>query len=593
MKRLTLIMIITLNSLFSFGQINNYKNLSKKIDFYYPTKNDNLFNDNIFFIESASKYLTFAKDIKIDSLSINLKLQIIVDQIKTNIITNNYKDAKILIDQNIENFTNTIYINQLLFLKSYLSTKLNKSDIAIEFLKISEIENFELVENFINRYFKSKTKNIQTDYYLKSDSLSNIYNKKIIENHIDLNLYSELLDKYCYFVIVNEIGSKMFNKSKSLRTVHSKKVISGKKYWESKLYKPKKQEKLFPVVACDLQHHEIAKFDKKSIWTNQREIEGNNIDDDNNGIVDDIYGIYDSFDSTINFKPIELDFNKFNTEVLSNFTDFYVKVNGYPKDLLKAAIFDHGTMSTELLVKNNPSVKVMAIDLNFINEMNRNEILFTNDTIANRKLVTAIIDKIGQKLDFVANYLLKNNVKVVEINSFSFYYQRFYHEKCGSNEKSILTFLENCMDKLKKQFEHFYNIASQTLFVNGAGNHGGNIDENISSSTFIKLNNVILSGALFKNMKKASYSAFGKDVLFSPAHFELEKTISIKESNGTSASSPILANLAILLFSLNPNLTPEQVKTYITNSSENSPFEEGINIINPKKAVEMMKKDLL
>ena len=93
-------------------------------------------------------------------------------------------------------------------------------------------------------------------------------------------------------------------------------------------------------------------------------------------------------------------------------------------------------------------------------------------------------------------------------------------------------------------------------------------------------------------MKRRGYSNYGKDVeIYAPAHFDLETyKDSYAESSGTSAASPVACNLAIKLFCLNPNLSPVQVKKLMIDSSDKDLLESGINVINPKKAVALMRE---
>jgi subtilisin family serine protease len=62
------------------------------------------------------------------------------------------------------------------------------------------------------------------------------------------------------------------------------------------------------------------------------------------------------------------------------------------------------------------------------------------------------------------------------------------------------------------------------------------------------------------------------------------------ESGGTSAAAPVVANLAIQIFGLNPNLTAAQVKQLIIKGADKEPYEKGINIINPKNTIALLKR---
>lgn len=81
--------------------------------------------------------------------------------------------------------------------------------------------------------------------------------------------------------------------------------------------------------------------------------------------------------------------------------------------------------------------------------------------------------------------------------------------------------------------------------------------------------------------------------IYAPVQFPLVNSKdSYAESSGTSAASPVACNLAIKLFCLDPKLSPEQVKKLMIDSSDKEVFEKGINVINPKQAVALMREEI-
>jgi len=145
-----------------------------------------------------------------------------------------------------------------------------------------------------------------------------------------------------------------------------------------------------------------------------------------------------------------------------------------------------------------------------------------------------------------------------------------------------------------------YLKAPNTLYVNGAGNDNVDIDSIPDMLNFIRLPNIIIAGALYKDLQRTSYSCYGKGVdVFAPAHFPLqlvkfkskEFTFFHNESSGTSAAAPVVANVAIQILELNPNLTTAQVKQLILTGADKEPYEKGINIINPKKTIALLRAE--
>ena len=122
------------------------------------------------------------------------------------------------------------------------------------------------------------------------------------------------------------------------------------------------------------------------------------------------------------------------------------------------------------------------------------------------------------------------------------------------------------------------------------------VDKNPLTYNFIHLPNVLVAGALNEDLRRVYYSNYGKGVdVFAPAHFELKNKLAMLKnmdykSSGTSAAAPVVANLAIQLFSLNPNLTAAEVKQLIIKGADKETYEKGISIINPKKTVSLVIK---
>ena len=163
---------------------------------------------------------------------------------------------------------------------------------------------------------------------------------------------------------------------------------------------------------------------------------------------------------------------------------------------------------------------------------------------------------------------------------------------CGKDETDTKKFWEEKFWQLVSGFTKCFIEAPNTLFVLSAGNDSVNTKDNPALNNQIHLPNTIVVGALYKDLLKTKYSNYGPDVdVFAPGHFKLKSKNTYPESSGTSAASPVVCNTAIKLFSLNPELTPEQVKRFIISTSDKDLYEKGINIINPLRAVELMKKE--
>lgn len=109
---------------------------------------------------------------------------------------------------------------------------------------------------------------------------------------------------------------------------------------------------------------------------------------------------------------------------------------------------------------------------------------------------------------------------------------------------------------------------------------------------------VISVGSINKDKKLSYYSSYGPSVdVVAPGEdvystiYEPEKLSSFRKLSGTSMASPVVAGVASLLLSKNPNLTPAQVE-YILEHSADDLGEKGFDVkfgnglVNPVKALE-------
>ena len=373
------------------------------------------------------------------------------------------------------------------------------------------------------------------------------------------------------------------------------------KVWESKLYHFTKEDSLHEVLACNYQVFDRNFFDPGILWNNPGEIPGNHIDDDSNGIVDDINGYEYNMNNQSIKEPVALSWKETDSiGAVKNSFRAPPQFRAAGVHEMALATLDHGSMAIELMLKGNPRVQFMALDCNQYNFPAWYPVLFTTDFAHNQQVVDSLITIFINSFREMAEYCNHYKVRVVEINSIGANEKDFYLKGCGKDSSETKEFAKKMFTKLKDGMTIAYLKAPNTLYVNGAGNDNINIDSIPDMLNFIRLPNIIIAGALYKDLQKASYSCYGKGVdVFAPAHFPLQ-LVKFKskvfawlhnESNGTSAAAPVVANLAIQILELNPNLTAAQVKQLIINGADKEPYEKGINIIDPKKTIALVKAE--
>jgi len=151
--------------------------------------------------------------------------------------------------------------------------------------------------------------------------------------------------------------------------------------------------------------------------------------------------------------------------------------------------------------------------------------------------------------------------------------------------------LPNSEESVKKFQASINSLSDKLLFVFSAGNDG----ISLSTRFLTGLKNVLITGALTNDDRRAGYSNFGSQVVY--AYGDI---LSTNNSNGngifqeTSAAAPQLTGICALMLSVQPSLSPVQIKTVIENTTDPLPFvpkSVGIGKVNAKRAIEKVIHD--
>ena len=142
-------------------------------------------------------------------------------------------------------------------------------------------------------------------------------------------------------------------------------------------------------------------------------------------------------------------------------------------------------------------------------------------------------------------------------------------------------------EELKEATDHFFNVLSregkkmvdlapQTLFVFAAGNDSLNNDVKPCIPANVKESNTITVAATQGHYQLASFSNYGKSKVEIAA-----PGVAIKSSipggeymrmSGTSQAAPYVSNVAGLIFSINPKLSPAEVKYILMKTVDYKEF---------------------
>ena len=532
---------------------------------------------------------------------------------QANIILGRYKAAENSYFANLakNKFHSIFFLPDKVFLDVKTGKEISYSAAISNELKDWDRQDLEAYETYFGPgmlHYDSQILSWSSFGFLSSDTTN--FRKNLERNTSRPNVKDKRLSmiQFSYFLYVyaeNLVADAVVNDFIKVTPFDNDK---WSKVWESKLYHFTKVDSLHEVLACNYQVFDRNFFDPKILWRNPGEIPGNHIDDDSNGIVDDVNGYEYNIANQKIKEPVALSWKEIDSiAVMQQAGGLANKMSssyGGAVEEYKSRL-DHGDMSIELMLKNNPRVQFMALEQNQV-DGEHNYIpdyvpaLFTNNIAHNQHLVDSLVTLFIGCFQEMAEYCNHFKMRVVEINSIGANEKNFNLKGCGKDSAETKEFAKKMFAKLKDGLTIAYLKAPNTLYINSAGNYNVDIDSIPDMINFIRLPNIIIAGALYKDLQKASYSSYGKGVdVFAPAHFPL-KLVKFKskpfawlhnESAGTSAAAPVVANLAIQILEMNPNLTAAQVKQLIISGADKEPYEKGINIINPKKTIALLKAE--
>src|SRR6185437_4615962 len=267
--------------------------------------------------------------------------------------------------------------------------------------------------------------------------------------------------------------------------------------WESRLYHFSPSDHPQTIIAANFQSFEKNDFPASQIWVNEKEIPGNGIDDDQNGFIDDVNGVMYIHNKGLLSIGDPLSREKAKV-YYKNHPDFTI---GY----------QHGTMTVELMLKDNPYVKIMGLQHNQMDLVWKEiHTQFTTDIAHNRRLIDSLIDLRMQIWKNLVLYCKKNNVRVAEINSIGFLLNgdEFVLTGCGKDKAETIQYTTQKFWQLVNGFDSIFLLSSNTLFVIAGGNMGMDNSKNKSLESSIHTPNTLTVGALGKDLKRIWYSNY-------------------------------------------------------------------------------------
>jgi subtilisin family serine protease len=331
----------------------------------------------------------------------------------------------------------------------------------------------------------------------------------------------------------------------------------------------------------------------------------NNKDDDGNGYIDDIHGIAYTIDLE---KTHEILYPIENPESISERKDLIKalsdieaavaspqaaalkqrlaamnpeEVKPFIEQLIQFALYMHGTYTAGLAVEANPYARILVARLT--DDYRMVPLPWTIEK--SKKWAKAFRDVVG--------YFKANGARVVNMSwtaKLKTFESNLEVNAIGKDAQERARMAREIFDIGKEALFEAMKNASDILFITSAGNEDDDVAFEDHYPSAFDLPNLLVVGAVDQAGYETSFTSFGKAVDVYANGFEVESYIPGGEklpASGTSASSPIVANLAAKLLAVDPRLTPEEVIALIIAGADQN--ENGRLLINPKRSMEILK----
>lgn len=346
------------------------------------------------------------------------------------------------------------------------------------------------------------------------------------------------------------------------------------------------------------------------MWTNEKEIPGNNKDDDNNGFVDDVHGI--AFDLHSNKETSILypignqnmgDENQMRrwmkglgdvqsaieseeaSEIKQHLSTLKQEdVQPFIESIGLYGNYCHGTHVAGIAAEGNPFARLMAARLTFDHRMIP-ELPTVEQATKDAAALTEAIE-----------YFKKNGVRAVNMSwggSLRSIEDALETHNAGGTPEERKALARKIYTICDTAFKNAIVNAPDILFITSAGN--SNIDNAFAEfyPSSYDLPNIISIGAVDQAGEETSFTSFGKVDVYANG-FEVNSYVpggTQMKMNGTSMSSPQVLNLVGKLLAIKPDLKPSQLRDLIINGAdERKAGDRSVRLMNPKKSLELLER---
>lgn len=345
------------------------------------------------------------------------------------------------------------------------------------------------------------------------------------------------------------------------------------------------------------------------VWTNDAEVPGNGLDDDDNGFVDDVHGIAYDIDSnkvTEELYPIgeasedeaslqrlvkgigDIQFNVDTPEA----AEVRKRMASLPQENVKEFLenlsaygnYSHGTHVAGIAVEGNPFARILVARMTY-----GHELIPETPTIAQAHREAAMFLEVGR-------YFRDNGVRVVNMSwggSVRGIEQALEANGAGGTPEERKALAREIFLIGDKALRSAIADSPDVLFVTSSGNSDNDVkfDEFYPSS--YEYPNLLTVGAVDIAGDETSFTSLGKVDVYGNG-FEVESYVPGGNRiayNGTSMSSPQVMNLAGKLLARHPDLSVAELKALIIDGADEKALESrSIRLINPRASMALAKE---
>jgi subtilisin family serine protease len=340
------------------------------------------------------------------------------------------------------------------------------------------------------------------------------------------------------------------------------------------------------------------------LWTNDGEIPGNGVDDDDNGYIDDVHGIAYDLHANKVAEPLyplgeiaeepaslerlvkglgDIQFNIDSEEA----GEVRQRMASLPQEQVKPflesvsayANYSHGTHVGGIAAAGNPYARLMLARMTYGHELIPEE-----PTLAMAHREAAMFLE-------MADYFRANGVRVVNMS-------------WGGSLRGIEEALEangagGSSEERRAMAREIFNIGDEALrraiaespdilWITAAGNSDNDIRFEEFYPSSYEYPNLLTVGAVDQAGDETSFTSLGKVDVYGNG-FEVESYVPGGNRipfNGTSMAAPQVMNLAGKLLALHPDLTVAELKRLVIDGADEKALESrSIRLINPRASL--------